>query len=160
MARRREGDLVGSEEVDRLDSGGGVARHLEARTDEHGHLGLVALQRGTRDSSHLDPAEHHLGTRGEPFAGLGEEPTERVVTREITVRVPDQRDGSAHQDDEDRRADEQSEEAAHPTNLAVTLTPPKRMSDRTRLMTTTKMMERRMARPAATPTPAGPPVAV
>ena len=29
-----------------------------------------------------------------------------------------------------------------------------------RFTTTTRMMERRMARPAATPTPAGPPVAL
>ena len=48
---------------------------------------------------------------------------------------------------------------AHPTNLAVEPAPPNRRMESRKLRTTTVMIETRMARPAATPTPAGPPPA-
>ena len=95
-----------------------------------------------------------------PSPARGNIPLSLIVARKVAVGQPDERDRAEHQPEEDDQADDNAQEPLHPTNLAVALTPPKRISDMKRFTTTTRMMERRMARPAATPTPAGPPVAL
>ena len=137
-----------------------VARHLEGRLDQDGDLGLVVVERDRRDPTDLDTAEHDGRARVEALSGAGERPAQRVVAGEVAVGQADERDRPEHQPEQDDQADDDAEEPLHPTNLAVALTPPKRISDMKRFTTTTRMMERRMARPAATPTPAGPPVAL
>ena len=94
------------------------------------------------------------------LAGPRERPVELVVAGEVAVGQAHERDRPEHEAAEHHEADEHVGEPSHPTNLAVALTPPNRISDKKRLTTTTRMMESRMARPAATPTPAGPPVAL
>ena len=117
-------------------------------------------ERDGRDPADLDAAEDDGGARVQPLAGPGEGALELVVAGEVAVGQADQRDGAEDEPAQDDEADHEAQEPLHPTNRAVALTPPKRISDMKRLTTTTRMMERRMARPAATPTPAGPPVAL
>ena len=121
---------------------------------------LVVDKRDRGYPTDLHTPEHDGRTRVEPLSRLGKHPAHGVVAGEVPVGQTDEADRPEHEPEKDNQADDDAEEPLHPTNLAVAFTPPNRISDMKRFTTTTKMMESRMARPAATPTPAGPPVAL
>ncbi len=98
----------------------------------------------------------------ESLAGGRERPGQVVVAVEGTVGVPYQEDhpgGQGGHHHQGHHGVPHRPQAAHPTRRAVEPAPPKRMVERRKFSSTTTMIETRMARPADTPTPAGPPEA-
>ena len=107
-------------------------------------------------------AHLHVGVLDEPLAG-GVEAGDQLVAG---VEVPegeldaDRRQGR-HQHQGAQAADDVAQAGGelHP-EMETVLPPPHMTSDMMKFRTTTLTIDRRIARPTATPTPAGPPLAV
>src|SRR3546814_4608655 len=123
------------------------------------------LQADAVDLADVHAPHLHVGAREQPLAGRVEAPGQLVAAVEGSERRldPDGR-GRAQQHQCDGTGEHGAAgvgEAQHgqPVRLTV-LPPPQKSSDSTRLRRTTETIERRMARPTAMPTPAGPPDAL
>ncbi len=163
----REGhvDELLAEDRLRPDHEAGVLGDLEAGVHVEGDPGLAVDQLDRAHLADVDAPVGHVAAVGQALAGPGEVADQLVVVVVAAVgeRDPDP-DGGEH--DSGRRQAEQAAGAGgelparspHPTILAVSW-PPQKRSESTKFRVTTEMIETRMARPAAWPTPAGPPEA-